>query len=73
MSMSSRLACETTTSGGWPSTAYARSAVRIWPMRVAASALCPWTSPMTRATWLSGSGITSYQSPPTSRPAVVGR
>ena len=42
--------CETTTSGGCPSTAYARTAVRIWPMIVAAPALCPCTSPMTRAT-----------------------
>lgn len=51
-----------------PLPAYARSAIRSWPMIAAACVSWPCTSPTTMPTRSRGSAITSYQSPPTSRP-----
>ncbi len=61
-----------TSSGGRSPSANARTALRSWPMVAAACTPCPWTSPMTRAS-PSPDSTTSYQSPPTSIPAVPGR
>ena len=69
----SRFTRSTTPVGEWPSSAYARIALRIWPIVAAALVLCPATSPMTTATLSVPSSIRSYQSPPTSAPCVHGR
>ncbi len=67
-----REARESTASGRWPSEAYARTAIRSWPISPAARTSCPCTSPMTSANRPDGSGIMSYQSPPTWSPPPVG-
>ena len=54
--------------GVCPSTTYARRTIRSCPMTAAASVSCPSTSPIITPTRPSPSGITSYQSPPMSRP-----
>ena len=46
--------------------------MRSWPMVDAALRPCPATSPMATATRPSGSGTTSYQTPPTSTPVAAG-
>ncbi len=62
-----------TVAGLCPSAAYARSTMRSCPMTAAACVSWPCTSPMTAPTLPPGSGITSYQSPPMSRPSLAER
>ncbi len=59
--------------GGCPSAAYARSAMRSWPMMAAAVTSWPCTSPMRAPTRPSESSSASYQSPPMPPRARVGR
>ncbi|WP_374204292.1 hypothetical protein [Streptomyces sp. HPF1205] len=47
--------------------------VRSWPMIAADVMECPITSPTTSATRLPGSGIASYQSPPTRADSAADR
>ncbi len=68
--MRSRPAATATGSGS--TAASTRTAPRIWDMRAAASTPLPMTSPMTSARRSPGTGMASYQSPPTRRPAAPG-
>ena len=58
--------------GGRSSRAYARTAVRSWPITAAACTPRPITSPITSAVRPAPTSITSYQSPPTCVPATPG-
>ena len=59
--------------GPWPSSAYARIALRSAPSVDAAARPLPETSPMTSSMRPPGSAIASYQSPPTSDSDAAGR
>ena len=63
----------TTVAGEPPSRAQARTASCNWPMMAAAGTPRPTTSPITTPRRPAPNGKTSYQSPPTSRPAPPGR
>ncbi|MGX1154885.1 hypothetical protein RKD39_002463 [Streptomyces albogriseolus] len=73
----SRCACSSrwcsTSCGGRSSPASVWAVVRSWPMIAADVMEWPITSPTTRATRLPGSGIASYQSPPTRAVSAAGR
>ncbi len=61
-----------TSTGEGSCSAYARSAIRSWPIVAAAWSPWPVTSPMASPMSPPGSCTTSYQSPPTCTSAVAG-
>jgi len=62
-----------TSAGGRSTAARVRTAVRIWPIALAACVPWPITSPITSATRPPDSAITSNQSPPTTATSLPGR
>ena len=61
-----------TASGPRPAPASARTALRSWPIALAAGRPRPTTSPTTIPTLPPGSAKASCQSPPTSRCSIAG-